>query len=280
MESELWSAAKTKKCEKMLTSTVCRYEHFETDWYARWSRTFGLTVPPYPRLERKHWEFCAIAQALDERGALGAGKAGLGFACGREHLPAAFAARGCSILATDLEECGAAWTTQHANGRDDLFYPEIVGREAFDNLVKFQFADMRAIEGIEEAHYDFLWSSCAFEHLGSLSAGADFVVNAMRYLKPGGIAVHTTEYNVSSNDLTATEGQEVIYRRRDIEQLDRDLRLHRCGMEPVDYFAGVRPHDLDYDVPPYSGKDGKQHIKLLLHSFVATSILLIVRKAG
>lgn len=102
-----------------LTSTVCRFEHFDTDWYARWASVFGFTVPPGTRFHRKVWEFCAIAQALDERGMLRPGRCGLGFAAGREHLVSAFAERGCMILATDLEECGAPWTTQHTNGRDD-----------------------------------------------------------------------------------------------------------------------------------------------------------------
>jgi SAM-dependent methyltransferase len=262
---------------RALTSTVCRFEHFETDWYARWASVFGFPVPPATRLHRKHWEFCAIAQALDERGMLGPGRNGLGFAAGREHLASAFAARRCNILATDLEEGGAEWTTQHANGRDDLFYPHIVQRDVFDRLVKFQFADMRDIKGIEPASYDFLWSSCSFEHLGSLEAGADFVVNAMGFLKPGGIAVHTTEYNVSSNNDTATNGTAVIYRQRDIEELDRRLRSGRCGMERIDFYAGAHAPDLAYDEPPYDSDD-RPHLKLLLLGYVATSILLIVRR--
>jgi hypothetical protein len=73
------------------------------------------------------------------------------------------------------------------------------------------------IQGIEHGAYDFLWSSCALEHLGSLDAGLDFVVNAMDLLKPGGTAIHTTEFNLSSDDETLTSGPCVIYRRRDID---------------------------------------------------------------
>ena len=54
------------------------------------------------RLHRKIWEFCFIAQALDERGMLARGRRGLGFAVGTEPLPAMFASRGCAIVATDL----------------------------------------------------------------------------------------------------------------------------------------------------------------------------------
>jgi hypothetical protein len=77
----------------MPSSTVCRYEHFETDWYARWAKVFDLPLPSASAIaHRKHWEFCAIAQSLDERGMLAKGRVGLGFAVGREFLPSAFAA--------------------------------------------------------------------------------------------------------------------------------------------------------------------------------------------
>jgi len=33
--------------------------------------------------------------------------------------------------------------------------------------------------------YDYCWSVCAFEHLGSIQKGLDFVKNAMNVLKPG-----------------------------------------------------------------------------------------------
>ena len=38
-----------------------------------------------------------------------------------------------------------------------------------------------------------------------------FIEGAMNLLKPGGIAVHTTEYNVSSNEETIMEGNDVIF---------------------------------------------------------------------
>ena len=47
----------------------------------------------------------------------------------------------------------------------------------------------------------------------------DFVINSMRVLKPGGVAVHTTEFNLSSNDDTIEARDLCVYRRRDIELL-------------------------------------------------------------
>ena len=78
-------------------------------------------------------------------------------------------------------------------------------RSAFDSRVQFQPADMRTLEGLT-GKYDFVWSSCALEHLGTLQAGIDFVVKSASMLKPGGVAVHTTEFNVGSNTGTIELG--------------------------------------------------------------------------
>lgn len=260
-----------------VSSTVCRYEHWSTDWYPKWATRFGLpTHPTGSAIHRKHWEFCSIGQAFEERGLLRPGKRGVCFAAGLEFLPSAFANLGADILATDLASEGE-WAGQHSKSHLDLFHPGMVSREMFDKHVTFQHADMTNIQGIEHGAYDFVWSSCAFEHLGSLDAGLDFVVNAMGLLKPGGTAIHTTEFNLSSNDETLTSGSNVIYRRRDIEALDHRLRKIRCGLERVDYDGGTHPFDLDYDSPPFS-QDGRPHVKLELNGFISTSIIVIIHK--
>lgn len=191
------------------------------------------------------------------------------------------ASHGCEILATDLmaETVSAQWseTAQHACELDAVYHDRFMPREQFNNLVQFKPVDMNDIGGLDGG-YDFLWSSCAFEHLGSLEKGLQFVENAMRLLKPGGIAVHTTEANVSSNDGTfETEGN-VIYRKRDMEELDYRLRRIRCGLEPVDFDAGTHSFDLNYDPEPYFGGSAA-HIKLHVGGYVCTSMLVIAHKA-
>ena len=137
---------------------------------------------------------------------------------------------------------------------------------------------MLDISKLPKKHFDFLWSSCAIEHLGSLEDGLTFVRNSLDCIKPGGIAVHTTEYNVSSNDQTIEVGPSVIYRRKDLESLDRSLRAEGGAIENLDFEAGAEPHDIGFDYPPYY-TNGRQHIKLRLDEYISTSILLIIRKA-
>jgi hypothetical protein len=155
----------------------------------------------------------------------------------------------------------------------------MINFDAFRERVSFQVVDMNNTESVPRESHDFLWSSCALEHLGSLENGVKFILKSLDCLKPGGIAVHTTEFNVASNFQTIQAGDSVIYRQCDLESLGRRLRLHGAALESLDFDAGADPGDIDYDFPPYYEHD-RQHIKLLLHEHVSTSFLMIVRKGN
>ena len=268
---------------------VCQRTHWDAAWFARWNRLFtgaapvgGPFVPPEIAYHRKTWEWVAIAQALDERGLLAPGRRGCGFAVGREPLAALFARHGIAVLATDLAaeaQDAQGWTNagQHAANLDALYWPDIVDRAAFDQHVRFQAQDMRALTLDEPGQFDFIWSACSLEHLGTLEAGLQFVLRSTELLRPGGIAVHTTEFNISSDTATITAGADVLYRSSDIASLAARLRLIGCALERFDPFAGTAPEDIDYDYPPYY-THGRPHVKLLIDGFVSTSCLLIITK--
>jgi len=271
----------------MLNCNVCRYEDFLTPWYQEWAVRLGLPVVSADAeaagliVHRKHWEWCAIAQALHERGMLGPGRTGCGFAVGQEPLASAFACLGTRVLATDQASEGSAevWlqTGQHANGLDNVYVPTLISRTEFDAHVSFRPVDMRDLQLPWPEAFDFIWSSCAVEHLGNPEAGWQFILSSMELVKPGGVAVHTIEFNVASDTETLTSGETVIYRRQDIEDLDLRLRSIACGLSQCEFFAGDDWHDIDFDYPPYFQND-RPHVKLLIHGHVATSFLLIIRK--
>jgi hypothetical protein len=127
---------------------------------------------------------------------------------------------------------------------------------------------------LSREEFDFTWSACAFEHLGSIENGLKFVQKSIDCLKPGGIAVHTTELNVSSNDSTIEVGHTVIFRKSDIEELARRLRAQGHQIE-LNFHLGTQPQDKFYDVPPYSDFN---HLKLELDQFITTYYGIIVRK--
>lgn len=261
----------------MLTGSVCKRVDFRTYWFDRWATRMGFPGA----IHRKFWEWTAITQALFERDMLREGRHGIGFAVGTEPLASLFADLGAHIYATDLAqgEAAAPWTTteQHAASAEAVFHPGIVDRETFEQRVTFAAADMNDLSPWPSNNFDFLWSSCAIEHLGTLDRGMDFVRNAMRLLKPGGIACHTTEFNVSSLDDTITEGENVIYRECDIRGLSGELRKIFCVLEPMNFDPGDEPEDVLYDVPPYY-ENQRTHIKLELGGFICTSAMIICRK--
>jgi len=245
------------------------------DWYKEWASNYGFG----PEYHRKIWEYCALSQALRERNFLNKGMSGLCFAAGTEPLPSMFASHGCTILATDLaadKGQSSEWqlTNEFANDLDSLFKPDLIDADMFHERVTFQTADMRDLSQFERNSYDFLWSACALEHLGSLELGMKFVIDAMELLKPGGIAVHTTEINLASLDETIETGGAVIYRQKDLQALDLDLRRNGMALERLDLFPGSEVHDRQFDVPPYQSH-GRQHLKLELDGHICTSQLLI-----
>lgn len=228
---------------------------------------------------RKVWEWLYIIEALYGRGLLRPGSRGLGFGVGTDPLTALFASYGCDLVATDLgadnkESERWAETGQHATTPALLNRDGLCDQATMDRLVSFRPVDMRQLPNDLEG-FDFTWSACAFEHLGSLAAGAEFILRQMDFLRPGGVAVHTTEFNVSSNTATLGAGDTVLYRRRDIESLARHLRQAGHAVE-VDYSSGDRPGDLHVDSPPWPGP----HLKIRLDRFVTTSLALVIEKSS
>lgn len=258
-------------------SSLCRQDSFETPGFDYWSRQLG-TVPRY---HRKLWEFVFICQVLHERGYLVPGAHGLGFGVGGEPLSAYFISRGARITATDMaaeEAAAAGWTAtaQHAAGIATLRRPDLCPDDLFERNIAFRTVDMNAVPDDLEG-FDFCWSACALEHLGSIEAGLAFIRRSIVTLRPGGLAVHTTEFNVSSNEDTLSTGGTVLFRRRDIDGLIAQLQADGHEVAPMDYDAGDRPIDRYIDVPPYRAEP---HLKLALSGYAATSIGLIIRRGA
>ena len=103
-----------------------------------------------------------------------------------------------------------------------------------------------------------------------------FVVTCVeRCLKPGGIAVHTTELNLSSDENTLTGGSTVLYRRRDIIELIERLRAKGHEVRPFNQAPDAHVLDYHVDVPPYTHDP---HIKLDMSGYVTTSVGVVVRR--
>ena len=257
------------------TGGLCRQDCFEQPYFSFWTARLHEGL----RYHRKLWEFVFIAQAVWERGLCSPGRRGLGFGVGQERLTALFASMGVAVTATDLEGDGrveAGWqaTRQHAGGKDALRCIAVCPDDLFDRNVEFRVCDMNAVPD-DLVGYDFCWSACALEHLGSIEKGLAFIERSIDCLAPNGWAVHTTEFNISSNDETVDDAGTVLFRRRDIDVLIQRLRSQGHWVAEMDWSTGDRPVEQYLDLPPYRHNP---HLTTAIEGFATTSVGIIVRK--
>lgn len=257
-------------------SQLCTSDQMEGAFYEQLCESISVQ----PHAHRKVWEFIYIKAAFDHYNVLKPGARLLGFGVGLEPLPASFAGRGAEVVATDapsdtIANMGWDSTNQHASSLDQLYRYEMLSKEEFSRLVSFQPLDMNAIpEHLND--FDGCWSACALEHLGSIDHGLDFIENSLKTLKPGGVAVHTTEFNLSSNDETFDKDHLAIYRRQDFERLIQRLVDRGHFVAPLNLHPGTSAVDEHIDLPPYA----LPHLKLEVAGYVTTSFGMIVVKDG
>jgi len=258
-------------------SKLCTQADVESDWFCYWSAQ--LRVPPY--YHRKLWEFCYIAQVLWRGGKLGPGQRGLAFGAGEEPLPSLFAKLGCSVLATDLSveaAKSAGWIdgSQHASNLEKLLRRDICPDPAALARIEHRFVDMNAIPVDLDGGFDFCWSACALEHIGSIEKGLSFIENSLRTLKPGGIAVHTTEFNLEDGD-TIDNWPTVLFQRRHIEMLVERLTAAGHTVAPLDFSEGNGVLDGFVDIPPWLPRSDAV-LKLSVDGFRCTSVGIIITR--
>lgn len=256
-----------------LTSSLARRK--EIIAYAQWARQMHIEPTI---MNRKNWEWIYIAQALFEHDMLKPGMKGLGFAVGSEPLSALFARYGVMVTATDLGDDNPeteSWKqgNQHANNLSIVEHPEICDQASFDSHVRFMPLDMNNIPDTLRG-FDFCWSSCAFEHLGSIEQGRAFVLNTLDVLKPGGVSVHTTEFNLSTDESVDEIPYYSIYGKNFFNDLRHEITAMGHYFAPFDYRLGEHP-DEDYI---FKFKEPTAHFKLLIGNYISTSIGIIIVK--
>jgi len=231
---------------------------------------------------RKHWEWVFIYATMQRVGVLAPGHTAIGFGVGTEPLVPAFAAAGMSVLATDQpHEQAGAWadTGQHSTSVDHLQRPTICDPEVLRSSVSFRSVDMTNLPG-DLGRHDVVWSSCCFEHLGTPDAGIDFVRTSMWNVAPGGVAVHTTEFDLTRRKPLLESGSVdagdyvCFYRRQELRRLVNELR--RDGFEvEMDWRVSRRhPMERKIDRPPYTHDP---HLRIAVADRVITSVGLVVR---
>jgi hypothetical protein len=193
------------------------------------------------------------------------------------------AAYGCEVVATDLDpddERSKDWrdTDQHAAGKvEALNTRSICPPDLFARNVTYRNVDMNRIPE-DLRGFDFVWSSCALEHIGSLRHGLDFIHNSIACLKPGGVAVHTTEFNLTSNEATLESPGLSFFRALDLETVAAELGLQGHQVAPFNLHPGDTLLDKYVDLPPFEVSALHLRLKSLDHTI--TSVGMIVRRAA
>lgn len=280
---------KTEPRRVNVQSSLSTQGAIESDWAAHWCHELRIPV----LYHRKVWELCFVMQALYDADLIRPGSRGLGFGCGSEPLPSYFAANGIDITATDLrpeDALNKGWmeTGQHASEPEHIFMAHLVDREAFDRHVQLRHVDMTAIPA-DLTGYDFCWSICALEHLGSLEKGLAFIENSIGTLRPGGLSIHTTEFNINEDGPTIDHWSAVAYQRHHLETLAAKLEAQGHHVSPFDFSLGGGVLDQFVDIPPFHHDLSQQmqdwlgfpaHLKLAFEGIIVTCVGLIVRKGG
>ncbi|MGI9377331.1 MAG: methyltransferase domain-containing protein [Tsuneonella suprasediminis] len=288
MATALPERLETQAAPVGLRSKACVQADIESEWCAHWARELKTAVIYH----RKVWEFAYVLQVLYEHGHLNAGCQGLGFGCGAEPIPSYLASLDIYVTATDVAETeaqGAGWleTGQHLSRRQE-HHAHLVDASTFGRLVTHRDVDMNAIP-LSLANFDFCWSICALEHLGSIEKGLTFIETSLATLRPGGLAVHTLEFNIENDGPTVDNWTTVLFQQRHLEALAARLRSQGHQVEELDFGTGSGPMDHFIDLPPWHHDPGENaavslgeplHLKLAIDGFVSTSFGLIVTKKG
>ena len=248
-------------------------EHFKRQMADAW-----VQLPI--RIHRKDWELGWITRILEKHGMLRDGRYGIVFASGQEPTVSYYASKGAKITASDYPQSG--WGgSQNSNSIDNLYFPSLVDRAVLDRQVKFTPLDMNDLSPIDNDAFDFMWSTCSIEHLGSIQKGMEFVWNSVRLLKPGGIAIHTVEFNLGSNSHTLEAGATAIWRKQDLEKMIIKLRSDGFDIGEPCYATGVEQLDLHPDkcqIRCPSDIRVTDHVKMVLSNYPMTSMGFVIRR--
>lgn len=272
-----------------LQSKASVQDDIESDWVGHWCHQLKIPVVYH----RKVWELAYVLQAMHENGHIRPGARGLGFGCGVEPIPSFLAAEGVSVMMTDLApesaiEAGWSATNQYASTLNMAYQPHLVEQAAFDELVRLRHVDMNSIPA-DLVDYDFCWSVCALEHLGSIDKGLKFIENSLATVRDGGLSVHTTELNINSAGPTIDNWPTVLFQKRHFEALAQSLRVKGHYVAELNFFLGDKPMDRFIDLPPHHHDLPKdmaswigepRHLKVGVDGFACTCFGLIIRKNG
>jgi len=232
-------------------------------------REASLRLGEVPCLHRQQWEIVYVLASLEARGAVGPGKRGVVVGAISGALPAVLAAAGCevTVVAPRIDPATLASAVARGLCTEDDFRARVVVRN-----------DAEALAQQAPGTLDFVCTFGLADAVGSVERALGPMKASFAWLRPGGAAVHTATFNLSSNYGTIERRGTCALRRFDLDTIGTFAARAGVTMAPLTLFDGDDPADAYVDTPPYHSQP---HLKLRVDRYVLTSIgLAFARAAG
>ena len=230
---------------------------------------------PVEQQNRKAWEVGMVVHALDQLGAITPTAEILGIGAAKEETISLLSPHVKRVFATDIYLDKGAWTDWH--GQELMIDASRFMAVPFNRRrVVWQHVDGRSLP-YEDNSFDAIFSSSSFEHFGSENDIRQAISEACRVLKPGGVAVISTEFKISGpRDWFGN-----------VQLFDAE-RIQRVWLDGIDWQL-TSPLDLTLDDTPFIDFErsihdeqykltAHPHIKLDNGEFRWTSVNLTLAK--
>jgi hypothetical protein len=148
--------------------------------------------------------------------------------------------------------------------------------------------DMRRLDDVTLRGFDACWSCSVLNEMKSPEEAADTAIGAMDVLRPGGVAVHTTDFAFADDMLYSPRGA-LVFPRAFFERLADGLNGRGHVVTPLSFDLGRHPLDGYVDLEPFEVDAapawshlwaeglGAPHLKMLQGEVRKTSFTFIVR---
>lgn len=181
--------AATFETADLALNKVCRLSDSANPLWRQGFADLGFPDAP-ARFHRKVWEFNQTLYGLRKLGRLTPGSVALGIGCGHEELMYFLANRIARVVATDLYE------GSYLGGESDADVLEHPAKYAPFNF-REDHLEVRRMNGLAldaaDGSFDFAFCLSSIEHFGTVRDKRQAFREMFRVLKPGGVAVVTTE---------------------------------------------------------------------------------------
>jgi len=154
---------------------------------------FGLDRPEIVP-DSKQWECAMMLRALSDHGVLRPGALLAGIGAGTEETTFALAAKGCVVFPTDRYLENTPWSDVAPAGM--MVRPSQFSEYEYPRGAVIPVHTDARVLSLPTGFFDGVYSAGSIEHFGSLESVAASAEEIGRILKPGGIAVISTEFRL------------------------------------------------------------------------------------